>query len=309
MLRTKSEKELIENKARLDLALKGTQAGLWDWYIKSGVVTFNERWAEMVGYKLSELKPRIETWIDLCHPDDLKESNRLLKEHFEGRSDEYSYEARMKHKDGRWIWVFDSGKVVEWDKEGNPMRITGTHFDITERKEAVEKIKHMATHDQLTDLPTMNLAVDRGQIANENAIRNGKSTAYIFLDLDGFKGINDNYGHDVGDNLLKEVANRMRKIIRKSDTAARIGGDEFLIILSNINEKEEVIPIAKALLSEIMQPIFINDLMVGVGVSIGISMFPHDSNNIQELIKKADIAMYKIKKTTKNDFAFIGDCK
>ncbi len=108
---------------------------------------------------------------------------------------------------------------------------------------------------------------------------------------------------------MKEVANRMRKIIRKSDTAARIGGDEFLIILSNINEKEEVIPIAKALLSEIMQPIFINDLMVGVGVSIGISMFPHDSNNIQELIKKADIAMYKIKKTTKNDFAFIGDCK
>lgn len=309
MLRTKSEKDLIESKTRLDLALKGTQAGLWDWHIESGVVTFNERWAEMIGYKLSELKPRIETWIEFCHPDDLEESDRLLKAHFEGRTDEYRYEARMKHRDGHWIWVFDSGKVVEWDKEGKPVRMTGTHFDITERKEAVEKIKHMATHDYLTDLPTMNLAIDRGQIANENAIRNGKSTAYIFLDLDGFKAINDNYGHDVGDKLLKEVANRMKGVIRKTDTAARIGGDEFLIILSNINEKDEVIPIAKSLLSEIIQPIFINDLMVSVGVSIGISIFPDDSNNIQELIKKADIAMYKIKKTTKNDYAFICDCK
>ena len=133
--RKEAEKELIEIKERLELAVTGTGAGLWDWYIKSNKTVFSERWAEIVGYTLEELEPvSIDTWMKLCHPDDLEKSAKLLNEHFAGKSKQYICEARMKHKNGRWIWVLDQGKVCEWDEDGKPLRMSGTHIDITRRK-------------------------------------------------------------------------------------------------------------------------------------------------------------------------------
>lgn len=306
-LRKISEKTLLESKTRLDLAIKGTQAGLWDWNIATGEVTFNNHWAEMIGYSLEELKPNIQTWISFCHPDDLEESDRLLKEHFEGRSESYEFEARMKHRDGHWIWVFDSGKVVEWDKDGNPLRMTGTHFDITERKSYEKQIEHMATHDALTDLPTIRLAKDRAEIANQRALRNKTIVAYLFIDLDGFKSINDTYGHDAGDSLLKEVANRLMSLVRKTDTVARIGGDEFLILLTDLNSPADTTSIAEKIIYTVSQPFIINNTKMSVGTSIGIALFPKDGDNIEYLIKLADTAMYKIKKSTKNNYSFISE--
>jgi len=126
---------LKESEERLALAIKGTDAGLWDWHVQTGQTVFNERWAEIVGYTLEELAPiSIQTWIDLCHPEDLKESNRQLERHFAGETDLYQCECRMKHKDGSWMWVQDRGKVMAWGQDGKPVRITGTHVDITERK-------------------------------------------------------------------------------------------------------------------------------------------------------------------------------
>lgn len=135
--RKRAEEALRENRARLHMALEGSKAGLWDWNIKTGETVFNDRWAEIVGCTLKELGPTsIRTWIDLCHPDDLKKSNMLLEKHFSKESDYYDCEARMKHKDGRWVWIHDRGKVVEWDKDGRPVRMIGTHVDITGRKNA-----------------------------------------------------------------------------------------------------------------------------------------------------------------------------
>ncbi len=135
--RKRAEKALWESEERLDLAVKGTGAGLWDWMVQTGETVFNERWAEIVGYTLEELSPvSIETWIKLTHPDDLKRSNELLERHSAGETEYYECEARMKHKSGEWIWVIDRGKVFEWDKDGKPVRMIGTHLDITERKRA-----------------------------------------------------------------------------------------------------------------------------------------------------------------------------
>jgi PAS domain S-box-containing protein len=125
-----------ESDERLGLAIKGTQAGLWDWHVPTRKTVFNERWAEIVGYTLDELAPTsIRTWMDLCHPDDLIQSNHLLEKHFNGETDFYRCETRIRHKNGAWVWVLDSGKVVERDDDGNPVRVTGTHVDITERLE------------------------------------------------------------------------------------------------------------------------------------------------------------------------------
>jgi len=135
--RKEAEEEIKEAKERLDLALKGTKAGIWDWYVQTGNTVFNERWTEIVGYELEELEPtNIETWRELSHPEDLKRSEELLEKHFAGETDMYEFEGRMKHKDGHWVWIIDRGKVVEWDDEGNPVRMTGTHVDITDRKKA-----------------------------------------------------------------------------------------------------------------------------------------------------------------------------
>jgi PAS domain S-box-containing protein len=136
-----AESELAAQRQRLEEIIIGTDAGTWEWHIPSGRTSFNERWAEMIGYTLAELEPTsIKTWKSLVHPDDLALSDALLKEHFEGRSDYYECEARMKHKDGSWIWVLDRGKVSRKDGQGRPLLMSGTHQDISSRKKTEEAL-------------------------------------------------------------------------------------------------------------------------------------------------------------------------
>ncbi len=135
----RKEHELKETKERFDFALQVTNTGLWDWNVQTGEVVFNEPWAVMVGYSLEELKPlSIQTWMELCHPDDLEVSNALVKQHLDGETEIYLCEARMRHKQDYWIWILDQGKVIQWDDSGNPLRMLGTHTDITERKREEE---------------------------------------------------------------------------------------------------------------------------------------------------------------------------
>lgn len=137
-----AEEELAREKERLNLVIKGTNVGLWDWNLKTDEVVFNERWAEIIGYRLPELEPlSIETWTSHAHPGDLEKSNRLLQQHMAGESELYECECRMKHREGHWVWVLDRGRVVEWDKDGKPLRMTGTHADITERKRNEERFR------------------------------------------------------------------------------------------------------------------------------------------------------------------------
>ncbi len=140
--RIRAEDALHESEERLSLALQGTGVGLWDWQVQTGETVFDERWAAIVGYTLEELSPvSFDTWIELVHPDDLEKSSRLLNQHFAGETDHYECEVRMKHKEGFWVWVLDQGKVFEWDDEGRPVRMAGTHMDITERKEMESKLR------------------------------------------------------------------------------------------------------------------------------------------------------------------------
>ena len=133
----RQEQALRESEKRLGFALQATNTGLWDWNIQTGDAVFNEQWAAIAGYTLDELGPlSITTWMDLCHPDDLQVSNRLLQEHFAGELDSYECEVRVKHKDGSWVWVLDRGKIIEWSDTGKPLRMIGTHTDIHMRKEA-----------------------------------------------------------------------------------------------------------------------------------------------------------------------------
>ena len=135
LFKVRMEEKLRQSEKRLDLAIKGTNAGLWDWHIPTGKTVFNERWAEIVGYTLEELEPTtINSTAGFCHPEDLSASNTQLKHHFAGKTDFFKSECRLKHKDGSWVWVLTSGRVMEWDNDGKPVRMTGTHIDITDSK-------------------------------------------------------------------------------------------------------------------------------------------------------------------------------
>ncbi|MBN2275925.1 MAG: response regulator [Bacteroidales bacterium] len=141
--------DLLESENRLDMALKGTRAGLWDWNIQSGHVIYNERWAEIIGYKLKEIGPlNKETWTNHVHPDDLKKSDELLEKHFDGQTPFYECEIRMQHKNGEWIWVMDRGMVIERDNEGKPVRMTGTYIDITKQKSTEKKLNEQIEKNQ-----------------------------------------------------------------------------------------------------------------------------------------------------------------
>ncbi|MEI6139049.1 MAG: PAS domain S-box protein [Mariniphaga sp.] len=140
--RKKLYQELADEKRRLADIIKGTNVGTWEWNVQTGETRFNEQWANMIGYTLDEISPiSIETWMRFSHPDDLKKSGELLEEHFKGELDYYSFESRMKHKNGNWIWVLDRGRVHDWDSKGKPFLMSGTHQDITERKMAEEKLQ------------------------------------------------------------------------------------------------------------------------------------------------------------------------
>lgn len=128
---------LKNSEQRLKMTLEGTRAGTWEWHVQTGDTVFNERWAEIIGYTLDELKPiAINTWLAFAHPDDLLQSEERLKKHFSGETPYYECEVRMRHKHGHWVWVLDRGAVMEWDEDGKPLRMFGTHIDITERKQA-----------------------------------------------------------------------------------------------------------------------------------------------------------------------------
>lgn len=165
-------------------------------------------------------------------------------------------------------------------------------------------IERSATHDQLTGLPSMRLVEDRIGVAMHQARRSGGKLAVLFVDLDGFKAINDNHGHPVGDQVLREVAQRMRGCLRAQDTVARIGGDEFLVILPAMSELGAAAKVAQSLIAAVSQPCPIEGRVLQVGASVGIAGFPDDADSGAELRRKADAAMYRAKREGKGRYRF-----
>jgi diguanylate cyclase (GGDEF)-like protein/PAS domain S-box-containing protein len=274
--------------------------------VPTGELSINARWAEMIGYTLEELTPSSfdTTWVRVVHPEDKKTSDALLKEHFEGKTPYYECEVRLRHKDGQWIWILARAKVVEWTRDGQPWLIAGINHDITQRKHIEEQIRHMANHDGLTNLPSLRLAKDRLAVALKTARRQQSIAAVMFIDLDGFKAVNDTYGHDIGDLTLKQVAQRLQACVREVDTVARIGGDEFLFIATGLRDRDNAAMIAEKIIQSVTQPVAFNGHQTSVGASIGIALFPPECNDIDHMIKLADQAMYVAKHSRGKKYIF-----
>jgi len=207
----------------------------------------------------------------------------------------------FQKKDGSACHSLMSAKIIYLHGGKHIISLTK---DISERKRMEEQIQHMANHDVLTGLPTLRLCNDRLSMAIKEAGRNGTSVAVMFLDLDNFKSVNDNFGHEAGDRILKEIAQRLIDCVRQTDTVARVGGDEFLIIAPGNNARKSALRIAEKVISRIPQPVEYESRQVEVSTSIGIAIYPEDGTETRLLIKKADEAMYHIKRSGKNRFCF-----
>lgn len=420
-----TEKKFRDQSQRYAEVIWGANIATWEWNVQTGKTVFNERWAEMLGYTLKELEPiTIGTWEKLLNPEDANNTNELLNRCFSSEIEVFECEFRMQHKNGNWVWILDRGRVVEWTNDGKPVRMSGTHQDITKSKQSEEDLKlaarvftyaregititdttgviidvngafsditgytrdevigqnprclqsgrhlpefykemwsalqekghwtgevwnkrkngevypeiltisavlddagvvqnyvglfnditaikehqgqleRIAHYDMLTHLPNRTLLADRLTQSMRHCQRQHSLLAVAFLDLDGFKDVNDTYGHVVGDELLIVVSSRMREALRDNDTLARIGGDEFVAVMENIATVEDCEPMLERLLLAASEPVVIGGVKLEVSASIGVTIYPQDGIDADQLMRHADQAMYVAKQEGKNRY-------
>jgi len=302
--RKQAEAALRENEERWKLALDSTGDGVWDWYVQTGVEFFSPRLLQMCGYEAGDQENLSSEFDDRTHPDDMEALQRARADHFEGRTPAYSIERRIRCKDGSWKWVLSRGMVISRDGEGHPLRMIGTFTDISSRKEAEALIRQQAYYDTLTGLPNRRMLRDRLEQDLKKCNRDGSQLALLFIDLDHFKEVNDTLGHDQGDLLLVEAGRRIQASVRQSDTVARMGGDEFTVILSELGDDTHLEGILQKILHTLGQVFQLGAEQVFVSASIGITLYPLDATHIEDLLKAADQALYAAKGAGRNRFSF-----
>ena len=422
--RKKAEDTIRTSEEQLRMVLEGAELGYWDWNMVTGQVDRNERWAKILGYNYEEIKHNTQQWADFVHPDDREKAWQSIYDVTCGRSETHKLEYRMLHKEGGFRWILDQAKVMQRNAEGNPIRMSGTHIDITERKQAEiqlqlaanvfryaregititdaeaniidvndtfaqitgydradvlgqnprilksgihtpefyaamwesirkfgfwsgeiwnrrksgevyaelltisavldnqgqtqnylalftditsikkyqQELERIAHFDPLTELPNRVLLADRLNQAMIQAERRHQSLAVIYLDLDGFKAVNDSKGHQTGDELLILISQRMKEVLREGDTLARIGGDEFIAVLVDLENLNDCEPILDRLLQAAASPIIIGETVLQVSASIGLTFYPKDNVDADLLMRHADQAMYTAKQSGKNRY-------
>jgi diguanylate cyclase (GGDEF)-like protein/PAS domain S-box-containing protein len=285
-----AERALATERDRLALVLDGTRLGLWDWNMQSGETVFNERWAEIVGYRLEELQPTtIETWAEFANPEDLAQSDDLIARHAAGELPYYDIECRMRHRDGSWVWVRDRGKIVEWTADGKPLRMTGTHEDVTERKHTEDRLVAEAMTDELTGL------ANRRRLERELRDRADAAHAVVMIDLDGFKDINDQLGHAHGDDVLVAVGAAIAAAVRPDDLPVRLAGDEFVVLVGT-DDPRTVSAVASRIAETIARvPSGLPDVPQ-VGASIGVAASGARGRGPFDLMRAADRHLYDAKR-------------
>lgn len=289
--------------ARWRLALEGVGDAIWDWDVKHDHFIVSKSYADMLGYTEDEIGATVEQQKNMLHSDDKARVANYLAQYLAGDgSKPFILELRMRCKDGTYKWVLCRGRVTQKNAEGQPQRVVGTQVDITEQKEQERQLEHIVRYDVLTGAPNRGLLADRLSQALARTKRERELLAVCYLDLDGFKSVNDNFGHEAGDQVLVEITRRIKETIREDDTVARLGGDEFVALLVGLQAPEECVSSLHRLLEAISQPIALHGASVRISASIGVALYPEDNQDPDTLLHHADQAMYIAKQSGKNRY-------
>jgi diguanylate cyclase (GGDEF)-like protein/PAS domain S-box-containing protein len=420
------EERLRVNGERLSLALEAGCQGMYDTNLRTGEVIVNDEYAAMLGFDPATFAETHERWLARIHPDDSDRVQRHLDDYLAGRVGDYRIEFRQHTADGDWKWLLSVGRLVERDSDGRPLRLIGTHTDIsllkdaqarvrqaaqvfsstvegvtitdlegtildvndafcritgfsrdealgrnprilqsgrhdaayykamwqslvrkgywrgeiwnrrkdglvypatltisqvrddsgtptgyvavfadiTASKQTEERLQHLAHHDPLTELPNRLLFSARLEQGVKHAARLRQRMALLFVDLDRFKHVNDSLGHAAGDSLLQQLAQRLRGVVRADDTVARISGDEFVVLLDNVESADNVTVVVRKIMSTFDEPFVVERHEVSLTCSIGISLYPDDGDEAGILLRNADAAMYRAKDGGRNTYQF-----
>ncbi|PZR06666.1 MAG: diguanylate cyclase [Archangium gephyra] len=284
--RSRSQEALRDSEERFSLAMEGSNDGLWDWRVDAKVLHLSARWKRIIGFEADELADTLDAWFERIHEDDRVKARHEFTRHLEGNETPYfENEHRLQHKDGSWRHVLARGKAVR-DGRGRATRMVGSLTDITLAK----------SRDPLTGLPNRVLFLDRLEHSFHRAARDDAYRfSVLFIDLDRFKNINDSLGHDAGDELLVSIARRLERCVRLVDTVARMGGDEFVVLLDESREPDGATRVASRIIEELGRPFRIAGRELFTGASVGIAMSAPQYLTPGELLRDADNAMYRAK--------------
>ena len=281
--RKNAEEALRRSEERYALAARGTNDGLWDWDLREGRVLYSDRWKAMLGYDPERIGDGPHEWLGRVHPDDLGTLQERLLAQREGRSEVLEYEHRVRHRDGGYRWVLCRGFAVR-GKDGGAVRLVGAQTDVTDHR----------PRDPLTGLANRILFTERLREAIARDAQGQGMFAVLFVDIDHFKQVNDRLGHQAGDRVLVAVARRLEACVRPGDTAARLSGDEFAVLLQRLDRPHEATLVAERIQREIARPV--PDAGGATpSASIGVTLSTTGHQRPEELLQEADAAMYRAK--------------
>lgn len=289
---------LSTSERRYRMLFERNLAGLYRTTLDGRILDCNSAFARILGYPSREDVLKISALDLYSDPGD--------RESFLARLSQQrvlvNFELCLRRRDGSPVWVLANESLIE--EAGAEAVMDGSLIDITDRKRAEQQRWHQANHDALTDLPNRVLFNDRLSLAILHAQRRKQALVVMFLDLDHFKRVNDTLGHSAGDELLVKVADRLRRCIRQDDTVARVGGDEFLLLLNGIAREADAAVMARKILAILAEPFLIQKRELFVEASIGIGVYPDDGADAETLVTNVDTAMYRAKETGRNSFQF-----
>ena len=298
--RKRIQEALRVSEERYMLAMRGANDGLWDWDLDRNIIYFSPRWKNMLGYGEDEIGDHIDEWLDRIHAEDRDNVTIALNAHIRGLSTHFEREYRIARRDGAYIWALSRGLAIR-RPDGKAYRMAGSQTDIDKRKQAERQLLHDALHHSLTGLPNRVLILDRiGRLLDQTRRRPTYRFAVLLLDLDRFKVINDSLGYTIGDQVLIDVAKMLSTSLRSGDSVARMGGDEFILLLESINKRSDAVMIAERILDGLNKPLKSEETGVVVSASIGIVIGDLSYDQPEDLIRDADIAMYEAKSLGKD---------
>jgi diguanylate cyclase (GGDEF)-like protein/PAS domain S-box-containing protein len=307
--------ELQQSEARLATAHRIAGLGSWEWELESGVMRWSDEIYKVYGVTPREFAPSIEGARERVHPEDRPAVAKVQEEALRERRP-FSIDFRIVRPDGTIRFLHEQAEILR-DDSGRPVSMAGTVQDVTDRKLSEEQIRFLAYYDGLTRMPNRLLFTERLEASLNAARRQKRTLALLYLDLDRFKQINDSLGHSAGDKVLKEVSQRLGKCLRESDTiarggpartegdtVARLGGDEFIVCIPDIHRGEDAAKVARRVLESLKSPIVLDQGEVFAAGSIGISLYPHDGEDVETLLKNADAAVSHAKDCGRGNYQF-----
>ena len=296
----KNKEYLSKNEERYSLAMRASNDGLWDWDLKTNKICYSDRWKEMLGFNDDEISDTPDEWLSRIHPEDYDRVRASIDAYLEGTTSSFEIEYRIRHFSDNYLWMMAKGLAIRTSR-GRAARFAGSQTDVSERKSNEEQMIYDALHDTLTCIPNRTLLLDR---IRQSLIRRKRypktSFAIIFIDLDRFRLVNESLGHIHGDELLQLISARLKETIPIGDTVARLGGDEFSILLQDIDNVRDVEVIAKDIQNLFSKPFFLGDREVFASASMGIAHSDNDYKTPEEILRDAELAMYRAKREGKS---------